>query len=914
MMPLPDLLDTKFFLPSIRPDLVSRPRLIKQLNEGLQGNLTLISAPAGFGKTTLASSWARQLLDGVRRSPTAYRLAWLSLDEDDNDPRRFLTYLISALMKANPSDPPIGDAAMGMLADQPVPPAEVILTSLINSFSAIPGRIVLVLDDFHVIESPAIDAALGFLLDHLPPPLHLVLVTRIDPQLPLAQMRACNQLHELRGSDLRFTPRESADFLNRTMGLDLPEEAIERLEARTEGWIAGLQLAAVSIRSQTDPLAFIRSFSGSHRFVLEYLLEEVLEQRPAGTRDFLLQTSILERFTAPLCDAVIDHAGSEAIIHALNQANLFILPLDDEGRWYRYHQLFTDLLGQRLRQAQPGIVPELHLRASAWFAEHGFTELAIRHALSAGEDDRAAALAEQAWREMHMSYGGVDWLRWVQPIPDEVVRSRPVISIGYGWSLLDTGDLQGADRRLIDAERWIDSQAAEQDGAEIDEKAMRSMRGSIANARAYRAQALGDVKATMAFTRQALRVLPEDDYFERSLSAILPGFAHWADGELDKAHADISRAIEYMRTLDKLPFVISFTTYLADVMIAQGRLNEAREHYRQLLDAANRAGVPDLPETSVVHFGLSEILHEQGELQAARRHLAQGEQLGELPTFPPWHRRRVLARMRLLEADGDVDGEIKLLEGARRLYYRHPIPDVRPLSALIARAQLAAGNLTAALRWVSENSLAPDDATQYLHEYEHLTLVRVLIAAHQQDPAGGSLERAAALLARLLEAAEQGGRTGSEIEILALRAVALRALGKLPAAMEALERALGLAEPEGYVHTFAAEGAAMGDLLPRISMKEPRMGAYVRRVLGAFEGGRHETPGDQLLVEPLSEREIEVLQLLAQGLTNREIAAALYLSLNTVKVHTRNIYGKLAVRNRTQAVARARELGILSSA
>ncbi len=698
------LLTTKLYIPPTRPKLVPRPRLVEQLNEGARSDcrLTLISAPAGYGKSTLVGEWVNKLrLTAADEDPIKNKVAWLSLDEDDNDLARFLAYFIAALNHVDGLDTAIGEGALDMLQAPRPPPIETVLTSVINEVAELPNRIVLILDDYHLIEAQPIHEALGYLLEHLPPQLHLVIATREDPLIPLARLRARCQLSELRAADLRFSRSEAAEFLNQVMGLDLSAEDIAALEDRTEGWIAGLQLAAVSLQGHIDKSRLIQSFTGSNRFVLDYLIEDVLSQQPESLQDFILRTSILKRLTGPLCDAVcFDAAKSptgqddgQAILEMLDRANLFVVPLDNERRWYRYHHLFADLLRQRLRQTQPEQQPILHLRASEWYEDNGFTGQAIEHALRAEEFERAAVLAELAWREMHMSYGGITWLRWVEAMPDELVRARPVLSTGYGWSLIDTGDLEGADRRLEDAEQWLDAnamrnekpKAPSSEKVELNQEALRSLSGSIANARAYLTQALGDVAATEKYTQRALELLPEDDYFERGLSAVLTGFAYWSNGNLEAAHRAISEAIANMQMLGKIPFMISFTSYLADIMIAQGRLNEAKKTYLQLLDMAAEPGEPEIQETAVVHLGLSELFHEQGDLQTARRHLERSEELGELPTFPPWYRHWVHAQVRIKETDGDLDGIFKILNESGRLYYRHPIPDVRPLAALMAR-------------------------------------------------------------------------------------------------------------------------------------------------------------------------------------------------------------------------------------
>ena len=909
------LLTTKFYIPPTREKLVLRSRLIEKLNEGLPCKLALISAPAGFGKTTLVSEW----IQDIAKKRQSIATAWLSLDEGDNDPRSFLTYFVTSLIKTEGIEANIGDKAIGMLQSPQPPPTETILTSLINDIVDLPSRIIFVLDDYHNVESQQVDSALAFLLDRLPLQMHLVIATRVDPQLPLARLRAQCQMTELRAADLRFTTNEAAEFLNQVMGLNLLAEDIQALEARTEGWIAGLQLAAVSMQGYKDTTSFIKSFTGNHRFVLDYLIEEVLEQQPESIQDFLLQTSILDRMTGPLCDALSDRDDGQAILEMLDRANLFIIPLDNKRQWYRYHRLFADLLRQRLRQIQPEQVPILHHRASEWYQQMDLPSNAIRHAIAAKDIERAAVLAEMAWPEMHRNYKGVTWLRWVEAIPDEIVRARPVLSIGYGWSLIDSGDLKGADLHLRDAEQWLDARATVNDQSEVppvkqvelDEERIRSLSASIANARAYLTQARGDVAATEEYAQQALNLLPEDDYFEHGLSAILLGFAYWSSGNLEAARREISDAISNMRMLGKIPFIISFTSYLADIMIAQGHLNETKKTYLKLLELAGEHGEPELPETAVAYLGLSEIYHEQGDLKAARGHLLRSERLGELLAFPPWYRHWILAQIRIKESEGDFTGVYELLDEAENLYYRHPIPDIRPLTALITRAQLAEGRLAETLLWVREQGLSVDDDLSYLREFEHLTLARVLIAQYRNEYEENLIRDVIGLLDRLLKAAEEGRRMGSVIEILVLQALTYEVLGNLSKALISLERALALAEPEGYVRTFVSEGAPMEVLLKKIKPDDTRLREYVGRLLGAFGEKESHPPRVQPLVEPLSEREIEVLQLIADGLTNPEIAARLFLSLNTVKVHTRNIYGKLDAHNRTGAVARGKILGIL---
>jgi LuxR family maltose regulon positive regulatory protein len=930
------ILATKLYIPPLRPNLVRRPRLIDRLNVGLHGKLTLVSAPAGFGKTTLIREW----IDSC-----AQRVAWLSLDEEESDPARFLTYLVAALQTLAVD---MGEGVLGALQAPQPPSMTTLLTALLNESATLPDHCLLVLDDYHLLDAGnplrAIDQALTFLIEHLPPQLHLIITTREDPNFPLARYRARGQLTEVRAADLRFTPDEAAEFFNGMMGLKLAPETIAALEARTEGWIAGLQLAAVSLQGHNaalqDSAAFIQSFTGSHRFVLDYLVEEVLHQQPAHIQNFLLRTSVLDRLCAPLCDALLDapadspHVAGQATLEALEQANLFLIPLDNERRWYRYHHLFADFLRQRLHQRsvpstdnEQADVAELHRRASIWYEEQGLLVEALRHALAAEDFERAAQLVELTWSVMDQSRRSATWLGWVKALPDELVQVRPVLSVGYAWALLDHGELEAAETRLQDAEVWLaiaENECASSEtsaGALIvaDEAEFRLLPASIAAARTYHALARGDLPATMQYARRALALFPVNEHLRRGTPAALLGLATWASGDLTEAYRAFADAMTMFQMAGNILFAITGTYFLADIRMVQGRLREATRTYQHSLQLAAGHGELVRRGTADIYTGLSELCCEQGDLEGATAHLRQSQKLGEQAALPRWRYRWSLAQARLKRAEGDLEGALAQLNAAEQHYRRGPVPDVRPIAALKARVWIAQGRLNEAWNWAREQGLAVDDNLRYLREFEHITVARLLLARYRSRAEAQQIAEAQTLLARLLDAAEAGGRMGTAIELLVLQALAHQAQGDIPTALVPLERALRLAEPEGYVQIFVDEGPPVAQLLAAAAPQGLRS-AYVDQLLatlGAADPPRVDgappssmSPA-QPLVEPLTDRELEVLALIAAGLTNQEIAERLFLALDTVKGHNRRIFGKLAVKRRTEAVAKARALDLL---
>jgi LuxR family maltose regulon positive regulatory protein len=914
------ILSTKLYIPPLRPNVVRRPRLIERLNEGLQRKLTLISAPAGFGKTTLLSDW---LAGGA---PLA---AWLSLDDRDNDLAQFLVYLATALRL----EAVLGEEILRALQSSQPPPTEAVLTALLNDLSARGNPVVLVLDDYHVVRATPIDEALAYLIDYLPPHVHLVIATREDPHLPLARLRARNHLIELRSADLRFTASEAAEFLNQGMGLSLSAADIARLSDHTEGWIAGLQLAALSLQGRQDTPEFIQAFAGDHRYVVDYLVDEVLARQPEPVRSFLLQTAILDRLHGPLCDAVTGQVGGDGRLEALERGNLFVVPLDDQRRWYRYHHLFAEVLAVRLVAEQPNQVTALHRRASAWYGQHSFPADAIHHALAAGDFAHAADLIELAVPTMHRNKQEAALLDWLKVLPDELIRCRPMLSVGYAWAFLASGNLEAADARLRDAEQWLKSvpeaktgERAHAPSAEmvvVDDEEFRRLPATIAVYRAAHAQALGNVAETVHYARRALDLVPEDDQLGRGAATALLGLASWASGDLETAYRTFAEGMASVQVAGNIADVISGTIALADIRIAQGRLHEALRTYERAVQLATEQGAPGsaaLRGTADLYVGMSELYREQNDQRAATQLLRRSEKLGEHNGLAQNRYRRYVMMAHIREAEGDLDGALELLYEAERLYVPDFFPNVRPVAALVARVWVKQGRLGEALGWARERGLSAQDDLSYLREFEHITLARVLLMQYEKDRALLSMHEATGFLERLLQAAEAGGRTQSVIENLILLALAQQAQGNIPAALIPLERALTLAEPEGYVRMFVDEGSALSHLVSKAAARGI-LPDYASRLVAAFGTEHEHSAGESLLfansptalalTEPLTQRELDVLRLLKTDLSGPEIADQLVVAPSTIHTHTKSIYNKLNVTNRRAAVKRAAELHLL---
>ncbi len=888
------LLRTKLHAPRRRRGLVPRPNLTQRLAQGADTKLTLVSAPAGFGKSTLLAEWLGE------QAAAGAATAWLSLDPGDNEPAAFWAHVVAALREAVPGT---GADALTLL-ESPGAAVEAALAALINELAAAPNPIVLVLDDYHVIDAPEIQDGMAFVLEHLPANVRLVMATRVDPSLPLARLRARGELTEIRAADLRFSTAEAKAYFNATLGLALTEANVADLERRTEGWIAALQLAGLSMQGRDDVAGFIAGFAGDDRYIVDYLVEEVLHRQPEQVRSFLLETSILTRLTGSLCDAVTGQDGGRATLDVLDRGNLFLIPLDDRRQWYRYHHLFADVLRVRLLDDLPGLAPQLHRRASEWHEAHGDRPEAIRHAMAGGDLARAANLVELAIPATVQQREEATLRQWLEALPDEVLRDRPVLSNAYAGTLLVRGEVAGVEQRLQDAERWMDAKADDPAGpmVVVDEAAFRRLPGSVAVHRAGQARILGDTAGAVFHAQRALTLVLESDHLSRGAAATLLALATWSTGDLEDAGRGYAVGMASLEQAGHLSDVIGCGLALADIRLAQGRPTEALRVLEQGLALATSDAGRVLRGAADMHIGISTILRERNDIAGARDQLLKADELGEDNGLPQNQYRSRVALAAIRQADGDLDGAIELLAQAERLYVNDFSPDVRPVAAVKVRVLIAAGRLAEAIGWAREAGVGTTDELTYLREFEHITLARLLLA--QGSPPTDLLEG-------LLDAAESGGRNASVIEILMLLALARRAGDDLPGALQALDHAMAMAQPEGYVRVFVDEGAPLAALLAS-AVNASTSQAYVRRLLLAFGPGDAARPAAQPLVEPLSGRELDVLRLLASDLDGPDIARELYVSLNTLRTHTKNIFAKLGVNSRREAVRRAAKLGLLA--
>jgi LuxR family transcriptional regulator, maltose regulon positive regulatory protein len=889
------LVETKLHIPRLRQIMVPRPRLSERLSLGARSRLTLISAPAGFGKTTLLAEWLAEASTENRS------VAWVSLEESDSQAALFWTYVVTALQRAAPG---AGAGALVIL-ESARSPIETVLTTVLNELSTMSDEIDLVLDDYHLVDGPDIQAGMAFLLDHLPPHVHLVISTRADPALPLARLRVRRELVEVRAADLRFTLAEVAAYLNEVIGLDLTADDVAALEGRTEGWIAALQLAALSMQGRSDVAGFIASFAGDDQYIVDYLVEEVLGRQPGPVRSFLVQTSILDRLSGPLCDAVTGQHGGKAMLASLDHANLFLIQLDDSRQWYRYHHLFADVLQAHLLEERPDEVAALHRRASQWYCQSAGPSPAVRHALAAGDTERAADLVELAIPALLRSRHEATVRGWLDAIPDEVVRLRPVLAVGFIGALVAGGEFESVGGRLRDVERCLENPSASM--VVVDKEEFARLPGAIETYRAALALTRGDAPATVRHARQAIERAADGDHLTLASASALSGLALWGSGDLEGAHRAYSVCVGGLQRAGHISDVLGCSITLADIRSTQGRLQEALRTYKRALQLAPEEGGSVLRGTADMYVGMSQIACERNDLQAASQHLQRAHELGGHSGLPQNAYRWRVAMARVRDAEGDPAGALALLGEAERVYVGDFSPNVRPVPAVRARVLLAEGHLGEALGWAREHGLSAADDLSYLREFEHITLSRVLLARSQAEHSEPLTHEVAQLLERLVRAAEAGGRTGSLIEILVLQALMHQAHGDAPGALLPLESALTLAEPEDYVRVFTGEGPAMTSLLGAVTKQRPKWN-YAHRLLHA--AGSAQTTPARGLVQPLSERELEVLRLLGTDLNGPDIARHLTVSLATIRTHTKNIYTKLGVNNRRAAVRRAAEFDL----
>jgi len=883
----PLLVATKLNLPVLRHDVVVRPRLRRLLDRSSQAKLTLVSAPAGFGKTTLLADWLTTPADSERL------VAWLSLDDSDNEPSVFWIHLAAAIQTAFaragttfPELPATGQVDQSMVA------------TLLNQLATTARPILIVLDDLHLADRADIHELLAFFIEHLPPHIHVIISTRADPGIPLARLRVRRDLIEIRSFDLRFTPEEVVAYLKNAADVALSPADTATLEAKTEGWIAALQLAVLSLEGRDDPTAFIEEFAGTGRYIVDYLVEEVLARLPDDLRQFLVATAALRRMSAPLCDVVIREAGvSRSMLDRLERQNLFLVPLDTHRQWYRYHHLFADVLLAHLDAEQAQALPAIHRRASAWFEANGERAEAIHHALAAQDHEWAAELIERALPQVRKHRQEALFRTWMKDIPEAIVQSRPNLAVGYAGILVSLGAFGDVEERL---------RMAETEGAKLEHP-----EALLAQVELYRtalAQVRGDIEGAASHAHRVLALAPADDHLARASAAGFLGIVSWTAGELEDAIGFWTECRDGLRNQGHIADVQGTTIALADIRMTQGRLHDAMRVCAEALDMAREHGRPVARGTADIHASLAMLQLERGALEMAREHLAKSSELGEVFGLPQYPYRLRVAQAGLALAEGRPTDALTLLREAERRYVSDFFPNVRPIPALIANAHVWLGHLDEADRWSRAAGVTADDTPTYLREFEHMTLARLLIAHGGPEAIGEAL----GLIDLLTHAAAGGGRGGSQITLSILAALAHRARHDTRSALEALRRAISLAEPEAIRRPFLDEGEGLAGLFAQLSKSE-RAGAFVSSLVPPTDvfppPPAIEHPA---LIEPLSDRESDVLRMLRSDLSGPDIAQELAISLNTLRTHTRNIFEKLGVNSRRAAVRRADEMRLFA--
>ena len=887
------LLSTKLYIPPTRERLVPRPRLAAILSDALAKGFTLVSAPAGYGKTTLVSSWLRE--QGI---PSA----WLSIEESDNDPVTFLQYLLATLQKVLPS---IRSDLLDLVEPGQPGSFQALISILLNQVATASSQFVLVLDDFHLVHDPAVLDLVSFLLDHLAVQrMHLVLISRTDPPLPLSRLRVRDQMVEIRASQLRFTPAEVASFINGVMGFSLPAADISAMEARTEGWIAGLQLALLSMQGSQDTHGFISAFSGSHHYIVDYLVDEVLKRQGEPASSFLLKTSILSRMCASLCERVLDTGvdnnamDGQRTLETLERMNLFLIPLDEERRWYRYHHLFADVLKRRLEYLYPDLPPQLYRRASAWYEENGLVGESIQSALDAGDLERVARLVEQYGCNLLMSGELMTLLKWMEAV-EPYFSTHPWLLIQKGWALTLASRMQPAEQAFQQAEHMV---SVLPPGPDVS-----SMVGTISAGRAYWADTQGNVSETSRLAQQALDLLPDTDPMSQSMRSVATGVLAktiFMGGDLERARQIYHQAADFGRAANNAEMVINSNNDIADVLLEQGKLRQAEQLLCDTLPMTLRLDGQRLPLCSRVYAGLSKVYYEWNRLDQAEYYALQCLEVSRQWGNVEMQASATITLARVEQARCNLDRARALMQAADQLSRDHCLYPwtVTRLEAALDRFWLAMGNLDRVSQRLQTAAIHPEDEVTFLNELKYMTLLDGLLATGEYAPALG-------LAQRMAELAEVEQRMLRLVELLVFQSLALQGLKDLPAAVSALARAVSLAEEEGYKRVFLDAGDALHKLL-NLVRSHPQAASYASTLLDALEtrpGSASAPP--QPLIEPLSSREIEVLKKIEAGLSNQEIASRLFISITTVKRHISNIYAKLDVKNRTQAVARGKMLG-----